>query len=56
MLAAIYMLWLYQRTMTGPVRDGVAGMPDLNLREIAAVAPLLVLMVVLGLLPEAAAR
>ena len=25
-LAAIYILWMYQRTMTGPVRDEVAGM------------------------------
>ena len=26
-LAAIYILWMYQRTMTGPVRDEVKGMP-----------------------------
>ena len=26
-LAAIYVLWMYQRTMTGPVRDEVKGMP-----------------------------
>jgi NADH-quinone oxidoreductase subunit M len=51
-LVAIYVLWLYQRTMTGPVREGVAGMPDLGLREVAAVAPLLVLMLVLGFFPK----
>jgi NADH-quinone oxidoreductase subunit M len=51
-LAAIYILWMYQRTMTGPVREGVLGMPDLNVREIAAVAPLLVLIVVLGFFPK----
>ena len=33
-LAAIYILWMYQRTMTGPVRDEVAGMKDLRLREL----------------------
>ncbi len=51
-LVAIYVLWLYQRLMTGPVRAGVAGMRDLGSREIVAVAPLLVLMLVLGLYPK----
>ncbi len=51
-LAAIYILWMYQRTMTGPVREGVVGMRDLNVREIAALAPLLVLIVVLGFYPK----
>ncbi len=51
-LVAIYILWMYQRTMTGPVREGVAGMLDLNVREIAALAPLFVLIIVLGLFPK----
>jgi NADH-quinone oxidoreductase subunit M len=51
-LVAIYVLWLYQRLMTGPVREGVVGMRDLGAREIAAVAPLLVIMVVLGFFPK----
>ncbi|MBV9830626.1 MAG: NADH-quinone oxidoreductase subunit M [Marmoricola sp.] len=51
-LVAIYVLWLYQRTMTGPVVEGVVGMRDLAGREIAAIAPLLVLMVVLGFFPK----
>ncbi len=51
-LAAIYILWMYQRTMTGPVREGVLGMPDLNLREVSALAPLLLLIVVLGFFPK----
>lgn len=29
-LSSIYMLWTYQRTMTGPVRPAVSGMPDLR--------------------------
>ncbi len=51
-LVAIYILWMYQRIMTGPVREGVIGMPDLNVREIASLAPLLVLIVVLGFFPK----
>ncbi len=51
-LAAIYILWMYQRTMTGPVREGVVGMRDLGVREVSALAPLLVLIVVLGFYPK----
>jgi NADH-quinone oxidoreductase subunit M len=51
-LAAIYILWMYQRTMTGPVREGVVGMKDLNVREVGALAPLLLLIVVLGFFPK----
>ena len=43
---------MYQRTMTGPVREGVVGMRDLNVREVAALAPLLLLIVVLGFFPK----
>jgi len=51
-LAAIYILWMYQRTMTGPVREEVAGMPDLKARELWAVGPLIALVVVLGVYPQ----
>ncbi|HET6651659.1 MAG TPA: NADH-quinone oxidoreductase subunit M [Nocardioides sp.] len=51
-LAAIYILLMYQRTMTGPTQPAVAGMKDLNLREIGALAPLLLLIVVLGFFPK----
>ena len=44
-LAAIYILWMYQRAMTGPVRDEVKGMPDLRPRELLAVVPLVVLLI-----------
>jgi NADH-quinone oxidoreductase subunit M len=53
-LAAIYILWWYQRTMTGPVREEVAAMPDLKARELWAVAPLIALIVVLGVYPKPA--
>ena len=51
-LAAIYILWMYQRTMTGPVNPEVASMPDLKARELWAVGPLIALIVVLGVYPK----
>ncbi len=51
-LAAIYILWMYQRTMTGPVRDEVASMPDLRARELWAVGPLIALIIALGVYPK----
>jgi NADH-quinone oxidoreductase subunit M len=53
-LAAIYILWMYQRTMTGPVPAEVANMPDLRARELWAVGPLIALIVVLGVYPKPA--
>ena len=50
-LAAVYVLWLYQRTMTGPPRPEVAGFTDLDRREIGTIAPLLVALVVFGFYP-----
>ncbi|WP_086853302.1 NADH-quinone oxidoreductase subunit M [Amycolatopsis kentuckyensis] len=70
-LAAAYVLWLYQRVFQGPVRGdalvGVGGGPgtaiapelgakkairDLSGREIAILAPLVVLILVLGFYPK----
>ncbi|HSE09494.1 MAG TPA: NADH-quinone oxidoreductase subunit M [Nocardioidaceae bacterium] len=51
-LAAVYILLMYQRTMTGPTVPAVAGMKDLGLREISALAPLVVLIVLLGFYPK----
>lgn len=51
-LAALYILWMYQRTMTGPVADQVDGMADLSRREVAAIAPLLAVIIGLGLYPK----
>jgi NADH-quinone oxidoreductase subunit M len=51
-LAAIYILWMYQRTMTGPVREEVANWKDLRGRELWAVAPLIALIIVLGVYPK----
>src|ERR1035438_6152138 len=51
-LAAIYILWMYQRTMTGPVREQVAKMPDLKARELWAVGPLIALIIAFGVYPK----
>jgi NADH-quinone oxidoreductase subunit M len=51
-LAAIYILWMYQRTMTGPVKPEVANMTDLKARELWAVVPLIALIVALGVYPQ----
>jgi NADH-quinone oxidoreductase subunit M len=51
-LAALYVLLLYQRTMQGTVSDKVKGFKDLQAREIAAVSPLIVLILVLGVYPK----
>lgn len=51
-LAALYILWLYQRTMTGPTPDRLSGMSDLSGRELLAVGPLIALIVILGLFPR----
>ncbi|MGW7043720.1 NADH-quinone oxidoreductase subunit M [Streptomyces avermitilis] len=51
-LAALYTLVLYQRTMTGPVKAEVAEMPDLRVRELLVVAPLIALLIFLGVYPK----
>ena len=57
-LSAIYVLWMYQRMMTGPtppaLAEGDTRLPDLRVREIAVVAPLLALLLVLGVYPKPA--
>jgi NADH-quinone oxidoreductase subunit M len=53
-LAAIYILWMYQRAFHGPVNVAVAGLPDASARERWAVGPLVALMLVLGFVPAPA--
>ena len=50
-LAAMYILLAYQRTMTGPLRPGLEGLRDLGGRESAVLAPVLALILVLGFYP-----
>ncbi|WEH35318.1 NADH-quinone oxidoreductase subunit M [Streptomyces sp. AM 4-1-1] len=51
-LAALYVLVLYQRTMTGPVTARVDGMADLKVRELVVVVPLIALLIFLGVYPK----
>jgi NADH-quinone oxidoreductase subunit M len=53
-LSAIYILWAYQRMMTGPVRDGVGELRDLVPRELVVVTPLIAILLVLGVYPKPA--
>jgi NADH-quinone oxidoreductase subunit M len=50
-LSAIYMLWSYQRTFQGPANERWAALPDLSWREGAIVAPIVAVMLVIGLHP-----
>jgi NADH-quinone oxidoreductase subunit M len=48
-LAACYMLWLYQRVFFGKASEDLTHhMPDLSLREYAIIVPLIVLMAWMG--------
>ena len=51
-LAALYVLILYQRTMQGTLNAKVSKFRDLNAREVFAVAPLIALIVFLGVYPK----
>ncbi|MBF6170779.1 NADH-quinone oxidoreductase subunit M [Nocardia blacklockiae] len=51
-LAALYVLWLYQRMMTGPVKEGNERLTDLLPRELVVVAPLIVALLFLGAYPK----
>ncbi|HEY7487965.1 MAG TPA: NADH-quinone oxidoreductase subunit M [Streptosporangiaceae bacterium] len=51
-LAAVYILWMYQRTMNGPTKEQVSGMRDLSGRELVAIAPVVAIIVALGFFPK----
>jgi NADH-quinone oxidoreductase subunit M len=51
-LAAVYVLWLYQRMMTGPVKQGNERLYDLVPRELVVVVPLIVALLFLGAYPK----
>ncbi len=51
-LAAIYLLWAYQRMAHGPVSAKHANHPDLSARESALLAPVLALILVIGMYPK----
>ncbi len=51
-LAALYLLWAYQRVFHGPAEGENATMRDLRLSEFLSIAPLLALIVFLGVYPK----
>ena len=51
-LAALYLLWAYQRVFHGPAEGENAEMPDLRLREILVLTPLLILIFFMGIYPK----
>lgn len=51
-LAALYLLWAYQRVFHGEPDEANAGFADLKLREGLVMAPLLGLIVFLGVYPK----
>src|SRR5437588_5605634 len=53
-LAAVYLLWMFQRVMYGPIREAYHALPDLSPIEVACAVPLLVLTVLLGVFPQPA--
>jgi len=55
-LAAVYVLWAYQRIFTGPATEAVRNFKDLVPREFLALAPLAVLLIVIGFGPQTVLR
>lgn len=51
--AAFYILWMYQRTMTGePSNEVSETVKEINKRELAAFAPLIAIIIALGVFPQ----
>jgi len=50
-ITAAYVLRVYQKSMTGPVGDGLSSIKDLGAREITALVPIAALTILLGLYP-----
>jgi NADH-quinone oxidoreductase subunit M len=51
-LSAVYVLWMIQRVIHGPVREGVENFRDLDRREAWVIAPMVVVLVALGVYPK----
>ncbi len=54
--AAVYMLWMYQRVMLGPVREGGMyhghALKDVSVREILSLVPIVIFIVWIGVYPS----
>jgi len=53
-LAALYILIPVQKALHGPTTPGNENLPDLNKREIAAIAPVITVIIALGFYPKPA--
>ncbi|HEX9505543.1 MAG TPA: NADH-quinone oxidoreductase subunit M [Acidimicrobiia bacterium] len=51
-LAAVYLLWAYQRVFMGEPSDANRKLPEITTRELACVVPLLALSLFLGIYPK----
>lgn len=52
-LGAVYLLWMFQRVMFGPLTNPKnAGLKDLSLREAAMFVPLIALFLLMGMYPK----
>jgi NADH-quinone oxidoreductase subunit M len=52
-LAAAYLLWMFQRVMQGPItNEKVRTFKDLNLREIVFLSPIVIMMFWMGIYPQ----
>ena len=51
-LAAVYMLWMFQRVMFGTLDKTNENLPDLNAREIVVMLPILLFIVWIGVYPK----
>ena len=52
-LAAVYLLWAYERVFTGPITNSAnEGLHDLGLREIAIIVPLILIVLAIGIYPK----
>jgi len=51
-LGALYLLWMYQRVIFGPLAHAEnATLPDLSAREVTVLVPVVALCLVMGLFP-----
>ena len=51
-LGAVYMLWMYQRTMYGEVKEATAGFTDLTWQEIIVLVPIVAIILWIGIYPH----
>jgi len=51
-LAALYLLWAYQRVFHGEADEANRGFPEIRAREVAVLAPFIVAIVFTGIYPK----